>query len=63
MGAAPVNIHKFYEHSCISGKLQEHQEDDEQYDGDKRPHFVLAGFVVCLEFRYVLLGTFSPFLD
>jgi hypothetical protein len=45
-----MNIHVF------SGKFQEHQEDDEQYDGDNRPHFCPRRKFVCLDFRYVFVG-------
>jgi hypothetical protein len=46
-GVAPVTVHMSiselsYDY-MISGKLQEHQEDDEQCDGDNCPLFVLVG--------------------
>jgi hypothetical protein len=57
IGVAPVNVHEFYEHSSVSGKLQEHQEDDEQCVGDNCPRFCPRRAL------YVLSGTFSPFQE
>jgi hypothetical protein len=63
-GVALVTVHmSFSKHSydyMISGKLQEHQEDDEQCDGDNCPLFVLVGSLYMFRLCYVFVGDFLP---